>query len=67
MEPSPLELTPDDMALIASAIEQVLQTLQQANEKNGGKDPEVLEYGRRYSLLLQKITSPPASPARGRR
>lgn len=67
MEPQPLELTPDDMALIASAIEQVLQTLQQANEKSGGNDPEVLEYGRRYSLLLQKINPTPTSPARGRR
>jgi len=44
-----------DVALIISAIEQSLERLYRANADLGGNDPEMLEYGRRYSLLLQKL------------
>jgi len=44
-----------DVALIISAIEQSLERLRRANEDVGGNDPELLEYGRRYSLLLEKL------------
>ena len=48
---------PDEVALLVSAVEQALQSLYKANEKRGGNDPELLDYGRRYSLLLQKLTA----------
>ena len=48
---------PDEVALLVSAVERALQHLKQANEKRGGNDPELIEYGRRYSVLLQKLTA----------
>ena len=47
--------TSSDVALIISAIEQSLERLYRANEDVGGNDPELLEYGRRYSEILQKL------------
>jgi hypothetical protein len=44
-----------DVALLISAIEQALERLYRANEDVGGGDPELLEYGRRYSVLLEKL------------
>jgi hypothetical protein len=44
-----------DVALLISAIEQALERLYRANEDVGGADPELLEYGRRYSVLLEKL------------
>jgi len=44
-----------DVALLISAIEQALERLYRANEDVGGNDAELLEYGRRYSVLLEKL------------
>jgi hypothetical protein len=44
-----------DVALLVSAVERALEHLRLANEKLDGGDPELLEYGRRYSLILQKL------------
>jgi hypothetical protein len=44
-----------DVGLMIGAIEQALERLRRANEDVGGNDPELLEYGRRYSVLLEKL------------
>ena len=44
-----------DVALLISAVERSLQHLREANEQLGGQDKELIEYGRRYSLILQKL------------
>ena len=46
---------PDEVALLVSAVEQVLEHLREANEQVGGHDTELLEYGRRYAIVLQKL------------
>ena len=46
---------PNDVALLITAVEQALERLYRANADLGGNDPEMLEYGRRYSLLLDKL------------
>lgn len=46
---------PDEVAILISAVEQALKTLYQANERRGGDDAELIEYGRRYSVVLQKL------------
>ena len=48
--------TQDDVKLLITAVEQALKHLRDANERQGGNDAELLEYGRRYSLLLEKLT-----------
>ncbi len=48
---------PEDVALLISAVERALVHLRQANEKSGGHDPELLEYGRRYARILQKLNA----------
>ena len=47
----------DEVALLISAVQKALERLQRANESRGGNDPEFLEYGRRYSIILQKLES----------
>lgn len=47
----------DEVALLASAVEKALERLKRANEARGGNDSEFLEYGRRYSVILQKLRS----------
>jgi hypothetical protein len=47
----------DEVALLISAVEKALERLRDANEASGGHDPEFLEYGRRYSIILQKLQS----------
>ena len=32
-----------------------MKDLRQANERVGGADAELLEYGRRYAVVLQKL------------
>ena len=44
-----------EVALLVSAVEQALERLRNANERVGGNDRELLEYGRRYSVVLQKL------------
>jgi hypothetical protein len=45
----------DEVALLISAVERALKNLKRANEKQGGNDSELLEYGRRYSVVLEKL------------
>jgi hypothetical protein len=45
----------DEVALLISAVEKSLERLYTANERVGGNDAELLEYGRRYSVILQKL------------
>jgi hypothetical protein len=45
----------DEVALLISAVEKALERLYRANERLGGNDAEMLEYGRRYSVILQKL------------
>jgi hypothetical protein len=47
----------EEVALLASAVQKALERLKEANEARGGNDPEFLEYGRRYSIVLQKLNS----------
>lgn len=51
------EFSRNDVALLVSAVEQALKRLHDANERAGGNDPEMLDYGRRYSLLLEKLNA----------
>ncbi len=45
----------DEVALLVSAVEKTLEHFRAANERVGGNDTELIEYGRRYSVLLQKL------------
>ena len=45
----------DEVALLITAVQKALERLKRANEARGGHDPEFLEYGRRYSVILQKL------------
>lgn len=45
---------PDEVALLVSAVEKVLEHLRQANERVGGNDTELIEYGRRYAIVLSE-------------
>ena len=47
----------EEVALLVSAVEQSLEHLRQANERMGGNDREMLEYGRRYAVILQKLNA----------
>jgi hypothetical protein len=47
----------DEVALLISAVEKALERLYAANERVGGNDAEMLEYGRRYAVILQKLQS----------
>lgn len=45
----------NEVELLVSAVEQALEHLKTANERIGGNDPELLEYGRRYAIILGKL------------
>ncbi len=45
----------DEVELLASAVQKTLEHLREANERLGGNDAELLETGRRYAVLLQKL------------
>lgn len=47
----------DEVALLITAVQKALERLKRANEARGGNDPEFVEYGRRYSVILQKLES----------
>lgn len=47
----------DEVALLVSAVQKALERLKRANESRGGHDPEFIEYGRRYAIILQKLQS----------
>ena len=46
---------PDEVALLVSSVEKSLERLYEANEKVGGNDAELLEYGKRYAIILEKL------------
>lgn len=48
---------PDEVALLVSAVQKVLEHLRQANERVGGNDGELIEYGLRYAVVLQKLNA----------
>ena len=54
---------PDEVELLVSAVENALKQLRDANERIGGNDAQMLEYGRRYSLILQKLYAVVKRPA----
>jgi hypothetical protein len=45
----------DEVALMISAVERALKSLKRANERQGGNDSELLEFGRKYSIVLEKL------------
>ncbi|HEX4168522.1 MAG TPA: hypothetical protein VHZ55_23920 [Bryobacteraceae bacterium] len=45
----------DEVELLASAVEKTLEHLREANERLGGNDAELMQTGRRYAILLQKL------------
>ena len=47
----------DEVALLITVVQKALVRLKRANDARGGNDPEFLEYGRRYSVILQKLES----------
>jgi hypothetical protein len=44
-----------EVALLISAVERSLKHLREANEQLGGNDPEFVEYGKRYTVILEKL------------
>jgi hypothetical protein len=44
-----------EVQLLVSSVEQSLRHLHDANERVGGNDPELIEYGKRYSIILEKL------------
>jgi hypothetical protein len=46
---------PDEVELLIEAVQKVLAHLKQGNEQLGGNDAEILEAGRRYAVILQKL------------
>jgi hypothetical protein len=44
-----------EVELLVSAVEKALEHLKQANERLGGNDRELLEFGRRYAVILGKL------------
>lgn len=49
------EFDNDEVALLITAVRKALERLKRANEAQGRDDPEFLEFGRRYSIILQKL------------
>ncbi len=45
----------DEVALLITAVQKALERLKRANEARGRNDSDFLEYGRRYSVILQKL------------
>ena len=46
---------PDEVELLVSAVEKALEHLKEASERLGGRDLELLNFGRRYAVILQKL------------
>ena len=44
-----------EVKLLIEAVQKTLEHLRQANERLGGHDAEILETGRRYAIVLQKL------------
>jgi hypothetical protein len=47
----------EEVDLLIAAVQKALEHLKVANEARGGADAEFLEFGRRYSVILQKLES----------
>ena len=54
MTPLP-SFDPEEVELLIAAVQQTLEHLKQANERLGGNDAEILETGRKYAVVLQKL------------
>ena len=44
-----------EVELLIGAVQKTLEHLREANERVGGNDTELLEAGRRYAVVLQKL------------
>ena len=44
-----------DVELLADSVRKTLEHLRDANERLGGNDPQIIEAGQRYSILLEKL------------
>ena len=44
-----------EVELLVSAVQKTLEHLREANERTAGNDGELIEAGRRYAVLLQKL------------
>lgn len=47
--------TAGEVELLVSAVQKTLQHLREANERLGGNDPQMIEAGQRYAILLEKL------------
>jgi hypothetical protein len=47
----------DEVALLVSAVQKTLKHLGEANERAGANDIELIEYGRRYAVLLKAVAN----------
>ena len=54
MTPVP-SFDPEAVQLLIAAVQQTLEHLKQANERLRGNDTEILETGRKYAVVLQKL------------
>jgi hypothetical protein len=54
MAPTP-SFDAGEVELLVAAIQKTLEHLRQANERLGGNDAELMEAGRRYAILLEKL------------
>ena len=54
MTPLP-SFDPEEVELLIGAVQQTLEHFRQANERLGGNDREMLDTGRRYAVVLQKL------------
>jgi hypothetical protein len=52
----------EEVELLVAAVQKSLEHLRQANERLGGNDAQILETGRRYALILQKLQAVAGNP-----
>jgi hypothetical protein len=54
MTPLP-SFDPKEVELLVAAVEKTLEHLRRANERLPGDDPQIVETGRQYAVILQKL------------
>ena len=54
MAPTP-SFNAGEVELLVAAVQKSLEHLREANERLGGNDAELIETGRRYAILLEKL------------
>lgn len=54
MAPTP-SFNTGEVELLVAAVQKTLEHLREANERLGGNDGELMEAGRRYAVLLEKL------------